>query len=559
MNGYQQNGEPGSKELLFVSLGGAGEIGMNLNLFGHDGAWLMVDLGITFGDEETPGIDVIMPDPSFIAERADSLAGLVLTHAHEDHVGAVHHLWRRLRCPIYATPFTASILRRKLAEAGLQHEAAITEVPISGRFDVGPFDVEFITLTHSIPEPNACVIRTSAGTIMHTGDWKLDSDPKVGKTTDEAALIRVGQEGVLAMTCDSTNVFVNGWSGSEGDVRDKLTQLVGTFDNRIVVACFASNIARLETIAHAGLAHDRNVALVGRSLWRFYDAARENGYLTEVPRFLSPKEAAEVPRDKIVMICTGSQGEPRSALARIAADQHGDVHLDPGDAVIFSSRVIPGNEKSIARLQNRLSALGVDMLTTHDDEHIHVSGHPARDELAQMYQWVRPQIAVPVHGEIRHLRAHAALADACQVPEVHVAPNGTLLRLAPGPAMVIDEVFAGKLGLDGKRLIPLGSGVIRERHNMMQNGAAVVTLAVNRDGEIQADPQIATHGIFDKQADPAIADQLIEAVYDAVEDMPPRARRGDDALREAVRIGLRRCLRAICGKRPKTEIHLVRL
>ncbi len=559
MSGYEQTGEPGRDELLFLSLGGAGEIGMNLNLFGHDGAWLMVDLGITFGDEETPGIDVIMPDPTFIAERADSLAGLVITHAHEDHVGAVHHLWRRLRCPVYVTPFTASILRRKLAEAKLGDEVEIIEVPLSGRFDVGPFDVEFITLTHSIPEPNACVIRTAAGTVMHTGDWKLDSDPKVGSTTDEAALIRAGEEGVLAMTCDSTNVFVNGWTGSEGDVRNKLTELVGQFDNRVVVACFASNIARLETIAHAGMAHDRNVALVGRSLWRFYDAARENGYLTGIPRFLSPKEAAEVPRDKILMICTGSQGEPRSALARIAADDHGDVHLDPGDAVIFSSRVIPGNEKSIGRLQNRLSALGVDMLTTRDDEHIHVSGHPARDELFQMYQWVRPQIAVPVHGEIRHLRAHAALARECQVPEVHVAPNGTLLRLAPGPAAVIDEVFSGKLALDGKRLIPLGGGVIRERRNMAQNGTAVVTLALDRDGELRGDPQITTHGVFDLVADPDIADDMIDAVYDAIEDMPARARRGDDAIRDAVRIGLRRCLRAICGKRPKTEVHLVRV
>ena len=559
MIGFEHTGEPANDELLFVSLGGAGEIGMNLNLFGHDGAWLMVDLGITFGDEDTPGVDVIMPDPTFIEERSDTLAGLVLTHAHEDHLGAVPYLWKRLRCPIYATPFTASILRRKLAESNLLKEAVITEIPLSGRFDVGPFNIELITLTHSIPEPNACVIRTSAGTVMHTGDWKLDPDPMVGPTTDEAALIRVGEEGVLAMTCDSTNVFVAGHSGSEGDVRDSLDKLVSRFDNRVVIACFASNIARLESAAYAGLANDRSVALVGRSLWRFYEAAQENGYLTDVPRFLSPREAADVPRDKILLICTGSQGEPRSALGRIARGDHPDVFLDPGDAVIFSSRVIPGNEKSINRLQNRLAGKDVELVTSNDDANIHVSGHPARDELSQMYQWIRPKIAVPVHGELRHLQAHADLALKCQVPEAFVAPNGTVLRLAPGEAAVIDEVFSGKLALDGNRLISLGSGVMRERRGLVINGTAVVTLVVDRNGALQTDPQISTQGVFDKDVDQDIANGMIDAVIDALEDMPAKSRRTDDAVRDAVRIGLRRWLRAICGKRPKTEIHLVRV
>jgi ribonuclease J len=492
MRGFEDTGEPSAQELLFLSLGGAGEIGMNLNLFGHDGVWLMVDLGITFGDDETPGIDVIMPDPTFIEERADSLAGLVLTHAHEDHIGAVPYLWSRLRCPIYATPFTASILRRKLVDVNLHNKAKITEIPLSGRFDVGPFNVELITLTHSIPEPNACVIRTAAGTVMHTGDWKLDPDPKVGPTTDEKALIQVGEEGVLAMTCDSTNVFVSGHSGSEADVRESLADTVRQFDQRVVIACFASNVARLESAAHAGIASDRSVALVGRSLWRFYEAAMENGYLTDIPSFLSPKEAAHVPRDKILMICTGSQGEPRSALSRIAREDHPDVYLEPGDAVIFSSRVIPGNERSIGRLQNQLAGLGVDVVTTHDDDSIHVSGHPARDELIQMYQWIRPKIAVPVHGELRHLRAHAELAEICQVPETFVAPNGTVLRLAPGPAEVVDEVFSGRLALDGNRLISMGGSVLRERRVMMHNGTAVATLVVDRNGTLQADPQIST-------------------------------------------------------------------
>ncbi len=559
MSGFEATGEPGENELLFLSLGGAGEIGMNLNLYGHSGAWLMVDLGITFGDDETPGIDVIMPDPTFIEERADTLAGLVLTHAHEDHIGAVPYLWPRLRCPLYATPFTASILRRKLSEAGLKDKAPITEIPLSGRFDVGPFDIELITLTHSIPEPNACVIRTGAGAVMHTGDWKLDPDPLVGPSTDEAALIRAGEEGILAMVCDSTNVLVKGVSGSEADVRARLTEMIGRFDNRVVVACFASNVARVESIAHAAAANDRSVGLVGRSLWRFYEAAQENGYLTDIPRFLSPKEAALLPRDKVLLICTGSQGEPRSALARIARNDHPDTVLDPGDTVIFSSRIIPGNEKSIGRLQNRLTSHGVELLTTHDDKHIHVSGHPACDELAQMYQWVRPNVAVPVHGEIRHMQAHAQLARECQVPEAHVAPNGTLLKLAPGPAEIVDEVFSGRLALDGSRLISMGSGALRERRKMLHSGAAVVTVVVDETGELQADPKISTHGVFDLEKDYEIADSLIDAAADAVDDLPRKSRLKDDQVHEAVRLAVRRRLRALCGKRPTVDVHLVRL
>ena len=559
MNGYAETGEPGDAELLFLSLGGAGEIGMNLNLYGHAGAWLMVDLGITFGDDETPGIDVIMPDPTFIEERADALAGLVLTQAHEDHIGAVPHLWPRLRCPLYATPFTASILRRKLAEAGLKDEALITEIPLSGRFDVGPFGIELITLTHSIPEPNACLIRTDAGLVMHTGDWKLDPDPMIGPSPDEAALIRAGEEGVLAMVCDSTNVLVEGSSGSEGAVRKKLTEGIERFDGRGVVACFASNVARLESIAHAAAADNRSVGLVGRSLWRFYEAAQENGYLKDIPRFLSPKEAALLPRDKVLLICTGSQGEPRAALARIARNDHPDVVLDPGDVVIFSSRVIPGNEKSIGRLQNRLTEVGLELLTTHDEQHIHVSGHPARDELVQMYQWIQPQIAVPVHGEMRHMQAHVQLAQECQVQEAHLAPNGTLLKLAPGKAEVVDEVFSGRLALDGNRLISMGSSALRERRKMLNSGAAVVTVVVDEWGHLQADPQVSTHGVFDLEVDCEIASSLIDAAADAVEELPRNSGNKDAHVHEAVRLAVRRRLRALCGKRPPVDVHLVRL
>ncbi len=314
-----------SNELLFLPLGGAGEIGMNLNLYGYAGKWLMVDLGVTFGDDSVPGIEVVMPDPGFIVERKDDLVGLVLTHAHEDHIGAVQYLWRRLQCPIYATAFTASVLRRKLAESGLDRQVRITEIPLSGRFDLAPFQIELITLTHSIPEPNALVIRTPAGTVLHTGDWKFDADPLIGSVADEAALRRVGQEGVLALVGDSTNVFRPGESGSEGAVRESLIGLVGQFEERVAIACFASNVARLESVAVAAAANDRHVALVGRSLWRMDEAARENGYLRGVRPFLSDEEAADLPRDKVLLLCTGSQGEPRAALARIAQNNHPSI------------------------------------------------------------------------------------------------------------------------------------------------------------------------------------------------------------------------------------------
>lgn len=549
---------PGADELYFLPLGGAGEIGMNLNLYGHDGKWLMVDLGITFGDEATPGIEVVMPDPAAIEERREDLCGLVLTHAHEDHIGAVPYLWPRLRCPIYATPFTASVLRRKLVEAGLEDEAPITLVDLSGRFTVGPFEIELITLTHSIPEPNAVVIRTGAGTVLHTGDWKLDPEPLVGDTADEAALRRVGREGVLAMVCDSTNVFVEGESGSEADVRRNLGELLGRFRGRVAITCFASNVARLETIATVGAARGRHVALVGRSLWRINQAARENGYLADLPEFVAEEDAGFIPPDRLLMICTGSQGEPRSALARIARGEHPHVVLEKGDAVIFSSRIIPGNEKAIGRLQDDLVRLGIELLTA-EDHHIHVSGHPARDELAAMYQWIRPQIAVPVHGEARHLAAHAELARSCQVGQAAIAHNGELLRLAPGPAEIVGAVPAGRLGLDGSALIRLDGAVVRGRHRMLNNGLAVATLVVDADSNLVVEPQIALHGLVETELEAEARDRAAQAIRAALAALPRRARRDDEAVRESARLAVRRAFQAQRGKKPVTEVHLVRL
>jgi len=549
---------PRADELLFLPLGGAGEIGMNLSLYGHNGQWLMIDLGVTFGDDSTPGIEVIMPDPTFIEDNSERLAGLVLTHAHEDHIGAVPYLWPSLRCPIYATPFTAAVLRRKLIESEIDEAIEITEIPLSGRFKIGPFDLEFITLTHSIPEPNAIAIRTPCGTVLHTGDWKLDPDPLVGEVTDEAALKKLGAEGVLAMICDSTNALVPGHSGSEALVRANLTEMMGRFQGRIAVACFASNVARLESVARAAAHHDRHAALVGRSLWRINRAARDTGYLADLPDFVSEHDAGFLPRDKVVLLCTGSQGEPRSALARIARGEHPAVVLEAGDAVLFSSRVIPGNDRAIGRLQNDLAKLGVEIVTERDNA-IHVSGHPARDELIAMYQWVRPRIAVPVHGEYRHLVAHARLAHDCQVPQSVVSANGDVIRLAPGPAQKVGGVHAGRLGLDGKVLMSLDGEAMRLRHRMLHNGTAVATLVLDEGGLLIAEPQIAIQGLLEPDEMAEAREDAADAVRTALAKLKPADRRLDTAVKEAARLAIRKSLQNLHGKKPLTEVHLVRL
>jgi ribonuclease J len=553
-----RSGAEDPNSLLFVALGGANEIGMNLNLYSVAGQWLIIDCGVTFGDDSQPGLEVVMPDPAFIAERRDRLLGIVATHAHEDHIGAIPYLWTQLRCPVWATPFTASLLRAKLAEAGLADQVRINVVPMSGRFTIGPFDLELVTLTHSIPEPNAVVLRTAAGTVLHTGDWKLDPDPLIGLPVDEAALRRLGDEGVLAMICDSTNALRPGSSGSEAELRGSLTELIGRYDARVAVACFASNVARLETIAHAAAAHGRDVALVGRSLWRIDKAARESGYLSNVPRFLSEEEAGYVPRDRILMICTGSQGEPRSALARIARDDHPNVDLEPGDAVIFSSRIIPGNEKAIGRLQNALAKLGVEIVTEHD-HFVHVSGHPARDELVRMYQMIRPRVAIPVHGEARHLMANAQIASECQVPYTLVIENGDVVKLGGSSAAIVDEVPVGRLASDGKALLPLEGSALKDRRRVMYNGSAVATVVLDRQGGLAAPPAVTMIGLVEPDTAEEAVPHLRFAVERAINELPPGARRDDEIVSEAARRALRRMINERFGKRSLVEIQVVRI
>jgi len=546
---------------LFLPLGGAGEIGMNLNLYGFgppdDEAWVMVDLGVTFGAGSVPAVDVIMPDPQFIAARRDRLLGLVLTHAHEDHLGAVPYLWERLRCPVYATPFAISILERKLAETAFADEVEIIEVPIGGRFRIGPFDMELITLTHSIPEPNAIAIRTALGTVLHTGDWKFDPAPVIGDVSDEGALRKLGDEGVLAMVCDSTNVFVPGESGSEADLEATLTGLVRECPRRVAVTCFATNVARLETISKAARANGRDVVLAGRSLKRIDEAARENGYLADVPAFLSEEDAGHIPDDKLLIICTGSQGEPRAALARIAAGEHGNVTLDEGDAVIFSSRVIPGNETAIGRLHNQLVRRGVRVISTEDDT-VHVSGHPARGELVRMYQMARPKIAVPVHGEVRHMAEHARLARDCQVPHAIVAENGSVVRLAPGEAAITGNAPVGRLALEGNRLVSLEGELVRGRTRALWHGTAVVTVVLNGTGGLTQAPQFSTTGLLET-GEERLLEAAADAVEAALEAMPAKRRAGDAEVKETVRLAVRRAFNESLGKKPVTTVHLVRI
>jgi len=545
--------------LYFLPLGGAGEIGMNMYLYGHAGQWLMVDCGVTFADEAVPGVDLIVPDPVFIERRRDKLLGLVITHAHEDHIGAITLLWPDLRCPIYATPFTAAVLRIKLRETDFADRVTIVEVPLGGDIEIGPFGVGFITMTHSVPEPNALVIRTRHGAVVHTGDWKLDPAPQIGAVTDEATLRQLGDKGVVAVMGDSTNALTPGRSASEEDVRKGLAEVIAAQPNRVVVTCFSSNVARIHSVMLAAQQAGRHCALVGRSLWKIMEAAQSTGYMTDLPEpFLREDQVGYIPRDKLVLVCTGSQGEPRSALSRIAGDSHPHITLEAGDTVIFSAREIPGNEKAIGRVQNALVAQGITLITP-DDAMVHCSGHPARDELTTLYQWLKPKAVVPVHGEERHMRAHAALAAEGQVAQTLVPHNGTLVRLAPGPLEIVDHVEHGRLALDGHHLVPLGGEAIRDRQKIIHNGAAVVTLVLDRDGRLAADPKVALLGIEDAEDLADSEAEVAEEVRSAIDSLPRAQRNDDAALSETARVTVRRTIRNWHGKKPVTEVHLIRL
>lgn len=541
--------------LAFLPLGGTGEIGMNLNLYHCNGKWLAVDCGIGFGGNENPEVEIMMPDPSYIAERRQNLLALVITHAHEDHIGAVAHLWRQLRCPVYATPFATAVLKRKLGEAGLATEVRVHTIQPGGQFEIGPYNCTFMPVTHSIPEAQALILRTPYGTVVHTGDWKLDPNPLIGQPVDEAAFRKLGDEGVLAMVCDSTNAMVDGHSGSEADVRTSLSTLIRGIRGRVAVTCFASNVARVESVALAARDAGRQVALVGRSLRNLEAAARECGYLRTVPEFVSEDHAGSVPDQNLLILVTGSQGEERSALSRIAADTHPNIALGEGDTVVFSSRMIPGNERAITAVQDSLVRRGVRVIT--DKEHMtHVSGHPARDELKTLYSWVRPKFAVPVHGEWRHMQAHAALAkESGSMPMI--LEDGDVLSLAPGRPEVVDSAPVGRLALDGNRVVPLEGGVLAARRRMLFNGVVLGSFAVDRTGRVMGQPQVSAPGLF--EPDDPEATRVTNDFTQAVQGLPAALRLDDSALADAARSALRRALGRKQQKRPMVDVHLLRV
>jgi len=550
-------------EFVFLPLGGSGEIGMNLNLYGYgperDRQWLIVDVGVTFGDLSTPGVDVIVPDPAFL--EGEKIRGIVLTHAHEDHIGALGWLWTRMKAPLYATPFTAYLIREKLREAGILDQVQLIEVPLGGSINLGPFDVTFVTMTHSIAEPNGLAIKTPLGTVLHTGDWKIDDDPVIGSVTDAKAITQMGDDGVLAMVCDSTNVFVEGSAGSEGGVREALSELIGGLKGRIAVGCFASNVARMDSVIRAAEAAGRRVSLAGRSMHRITAAAKHVGMLHDIKPFLSEQEARIWPADEILYLCTGSQGEVRAALSRVAEGTHPYVKLSNGDHCIFSSRVIPGNELSVGRLQDKLADRGVRLYTEKDHRGIHVSGHPCRDELKQMYEWARPKIAVPTHGMRRHLAEHANLARDMGVPEQVTPRNGDMVRLAPGPAAIIDEVPSGRLYVDGGRLVTEQGEALHERRHASTNGVLIVSFAMDKRCKIVSDIDVRAIGLPGDEEAPLgdALDDLAERVEQTVMKLKGAALEDEMAIEQAISRTLKKASQQIWDRRPIVETIILRL
>jgi len=549
-------------ELVFAALGGVGEIGMNLSIYGFgDGRrrqWLIVDCGVSFASEEhLPGVDLILPDIRFLLEERKNILGLVLTHGHEDHLGALMYLWPRLNVPLYATPFTAALFEAKRVSEPGAPQIPVKIVPLGGDLSLGPFAVDFINVAHSIPESNALAIRTPAGIVLHTGDWKIDPTPIIGAPTDQKRLTALGDEGVLALIGDSTNAVRDGRSPSESEVAQTLAELIRTAPGRVAVTTFASHVGRLRAVADAARAVEREVVVVGRAMERVVQVARETGYLDGVQDFRSAESYGYLPPDKVLALCTGSQGEPRAALARIAEDEHPEVTLARGDRVIFSSRAIPGNEKAVAQVINGLVAQGVEVIT--DRTHlVHVSGHPRRDELRDMIGWVRPQILIPAHGEALHLAEHAELARRAGVPKVLVCRNGDLVRLAPNGPDIIDEVPSGRLYKDGSLLVNAEARTVAARRRLSFAGMVSVALALSEKGALLADPEIELIGLPDTDAAGASMTEIArDAVEDAFEALPKPRRRDPDAVAEAVRRAVRGAIAQRWNKKPICHVHVL--
>jgi ribonuclease J len=548
-------------EFVFVSLGGLGEIGMNCALYGYGPAsarkWLMVDLGVGFAGEDLPGVDLVMPNLDFIEKAKKDLVGIVITHAHEDHIGALVELWPDLGAPVYMTRFAAGLVEaRRLGEPGAP-KIALTVVGLGESVGIGPFVVEFIAVAHSIPESSALAIRTPAGLVVHTADWKIDPTPIVGPPTDEARFRALGDEGVLALICDSTNVLREGESPSERDVAKTLNWLIAEAKGRVAVTTFASNVARLRSAAEAGLAAGRQICILGRAIERVVAVARDCGMLDGLPPFLGMDAFERLPRERILALATGSQGEPRAALARMAADEHPTAELSAGDTVIFSSRTIPGNEKAVGKLVNAFVSRGVDVVTDRAAL-VHVSGHPRRAEMAKMYAWVRPRIAVPAHGEPLHLSEHVEFAEAQGVPQVLRAFNGDLVRLAPGEVRIVGKVMSGRRVKDGAILLPADQEGVGQRRRLGFAGVVSIALALTPRGEMAGDPDVMIAGLPERTREGAAIDALIdEAIFEAFESLPPGKRRDADVVSSAIERAVRGSVNAVWGKKPQVHVLVV--
>jgi ribonuclease J len=549
-------------ELVFAALGGFGEIGMNLSIYGFGDErrrqWLIVDCGVSFASEEhLPGVDLILPDIRYLIEERNNVLALVLTHGHEDHMGALIDLWPRLKVPIYATPFTAALFEARRASEPGAPQIPMQVVPIGGRVQIGPFAIDFINVAHSIPESNALAIRSPAGTVLHTGDWKIDPTPVLGGPTDVAKLTALGDEGVLALVGDSTNAVRDGRSPSEADVAKTLGELIRSAPRRVAVTTFASHVGRLRAVADAARAAEREVVVVGRAMDRVVQVARETGYLDGVQEFRGVESYGHLPPEKVVALCTGSQGEPRAALARIAEEAHPDVALSRGDRVIFSARPIPGNEKAIAQVINGLVEQGIEVIT--DRTHlVHVSGHPRRDELRDMIGWVRPTILIPAHGEALHLAEHAELARRAGVPQVLLCRNGDLVRLAPGKAEIVDELPAGRLYKDGSLLIEAEARTIAARRRLSFSGIVSVAIVMNEKGALAAYPEVDLIGLPETDAvGTALAEVAYRAVEESFEALPKPRRRDPDEVAESLRRAVRAAIAERWGKKPICHVHVL--
>ena len=550
------------EEFLFCPLGGSGEIGMNMNLFAYgkpsEHKWIIVDIGVTFADDSLPGIDLIYADPGFIVDRKDSLLGIVLTHAHEDHIGAIAHLWPKLKCKIFATPFTSLLIKEKFKEKNIDITDKLNIVNLNGTVNLDPFEIEYITLTHSILEPNGLRIKTPAGTVLHTGDWKVDPNPLIGGKINSERLKEIGKEGVLAMICDSTNVFSQGRSGSELDVRKSLYNIMSRLKKRIVVTSFASNVARMETVFYCAEKTGRQISLVGRSMHRIYKAARQCGYLKNIIEPIDPRDAKSFSREKIVYLCTGSQGEPMGAMSRISSSTHPDIFLEKGDAVIFSSKIIPGNEKKLYKLHNQLVKDEIEVIS-EDSEFVHVSGHPNREDLKDMYNWVKPKCIIPVHGEHRHMIEHVNFAKEMQVPFPIQVENGDIVKLSPGKTPEIyDKAPSGRLYLDGNVSVDESSQSIKDRKNLSNNGYIELTILVTPKGNIHQRPILTFRGLPISQIDEFV-NGLEDQIESTTKTFSLNSKKQETNLIDALKIVCRKYSKEKTGKKPFTNINLVRI